>query len=63
MRTVEFVVIHVVSLALEERHYPATALVDRENLIARPVGDEQARAGVRVDGKDEPGRKRDHAME
>ena len=62
MGTVEFPVFHVVPRVLELRHDPPAALVDREDLVARAVRDEDVRSRVRVDGEDEPRRERDHAL-
>src|SRR6185295_6621486 len=63
MRPVELAVLHVVSLPLELRHDAAAALVDGKNLVARPVRDEHARAGVGVDGEYEPWRECDDPLE
>ena len=63
MWSVEFAVFDVVPLPLELRNDASAALVDRKDLIARPVRDEQTRAGVRVEGQDEPGRERDDPLE
>src|SRR5580765_1297494 len=62
MGPVEFPVLHVVPSALELRHDPAAALVDREDLVARAVRDEDVRSRVRVDREDEPRRERDDTL-
>ena len=62
MRPVELAVLHVVPRALELRHYPAAALVDRQDLVACAVRDEHVRARVGVDGEDKAGRERDDAL-
>jgi hypothetical protein len=60
---VELAVVDVVARAFALRQDAATALIDREDLIACAVRDEESRASVRVDRQNESGRERDDALE
>src|SRR5690348_14140759 len=63
MRAVELTILHLIARTLQLRHDPTTALVDRQDLIPRPMRDEHPGLRVRIDREDEPWRKRDHALE
>ena len=60
MPSVELPVPHVVALAPELGHEDAAAGIDRQDLVAPPVGDEDARRARRVGRDEEAGREREH---